>query len=198
MWTRPERTSPPPSYWDEVYLDESKWRNPDAGTRERCAQAMQLLGDVKGKTFLDLGGGPLLGKALFAKGARWVTVVDCSKVGASLAHDIEPRIEYICDDAISVLRREQFDTMGLLAVDATICMGLVCYMPAGSLQLICRLAPGKELILNLPVVEGYLEYTTRVTVYSREDVHHATEDNGWRKVSEHKSQEHVFAKYKKV
>lgn len=197
MWTRPERTSPPPAYWDEVYLDESKWRNPDAGTRERCAQAMQLIGDPKGKTFVDLGGGPLLGKALLDKGAQWFTVVDCSKVGLSLAHSIEPRIEYICDDVISYLQRERFDPHGR-EHDVTICMGLVCYMPAGSLQTICRFAPGKEMILNLPIAEGYLEYETRVTVYSREDVHRATEDHGWRKVQEHKSKEHVFAKYKKV
>lgn len=195
MWTKPERTSPPPAYWDEVYLDESKWRDPDAGTRERCSQAMQLLGDVKGKTFLDLGGGPLLGKAVLDAGARWFTVVDCSKIGLKLAHDIEPRIEYICDDVIAYLWREQIDSRG--RYDVVICMGLATYLPPGSLQTICRLAPGRELILNEAVAEGYLEYTTRVTVYSREDIHHATEDNGWHKIAEHKSQEHIFAKYKR-
>lgn len=197
MWTRPERTSPPPAYWDEVYLDESKWCDPDAGTRERCAQAMQLIGDPKGKTFLDLGGGPLLGKALYDAGARWVTVVDCSKVGLKLAKEIEPRIDYVVADVMTYLYLEKYDPTGT-PFDVTICMGLVCYLPPDSLQRICRYAPGKELLLNLPIAEGYLEYETRVTVYSREDVHRATEDHGWRKVQEHKSKEHVFAKYKKV
>lgn len=196
MWTRPERKSPSPEYWDEVYLDESKWRAPDKGTRQRCAEAIQLLGDVKGKTFLDLGGGPLLSKALLDKGAQWVTVVDCSEVGMKLAKEIEPRIHYSVCDAITYLLMEKYDPAPA-PFDVTICMGLVCYMPPGSLQKICRWAPGTELVLNLPIAEGYLEYGTRVTVYSREDVHNATEDGGWCKVAEHKSKEHVFAKYKR-
>lgn len=191
-WTVPGRKPTPAEYWDSTYKDVGKWSHQKGGEKLRTRQALQLMAGVYGKHVVDLGGGPLLGQALFANGAGKVLVVDHSIAGCELAKCIEPRVDVLVEDVTRFL-----DT-NLERFDFTVAMGILDYVPHGFLQQLFEKAPSDELVINTPVCEAYIhQYDTRVCVSSRKDIADAVEKYGWWLECEFPSPEHVFAKYKR-
>lgn len=183
----PNRKAPTAEYWSDTYTDSGKWGEESAALADRRLEAMTLIGDPVGKTFLDLGGGPLLGKRLFAAGAKRVVVVDFAQRALDIVKALEPRVETVCGDAIEYLHAvvEQFDV--------TIAMGILDYLPPTALKVIFDKAPSKWLLLYTPTVEGVLEYETRVTAYTRTDIAIAAEH--WKLLRSLPTRESVFALY---
>lgn len=151
-----------------------------------------MIGDVSGKSVLDLGGGPLLGKALIEGGASRVLLVDISSIACQIAKHIAPNVDTIVLDAISFLEsnKEQFDI--------TIAMGLLEYLPSSALASLLRYTPSPELVINMDACEGYMLYETRTCVYSHKDVTKALAEYSWEVVKQYNLTEHTFGKYRRI
>jgi hypothetical protein len=129
-------------------------------------------------------------KVLLAAGAN-VTLVDMSSEACKLAKEIAPRVVTMVGDAITYLEGSP------PRYDLYIAMGLLEYLPPTALDVLFRCCYN-ELILYVGVVEGHLEYATRVTVYSRKDIAQMARNYGWVQVAEHIHNEVIFAKYRRI
>ena len=190
MWHKSDRVAPTGPEWDDTYVDTGKWYNPDAGMQRRINTALELVGNVTGKTILDLGGGPLLGRGLFARGASRVVLVDISRAACDIAISLCPAVETRVCDALTYLNVAH-------RFDVTLTLGLLMYCGPNGLDVLFSKAPSDLLVINDSAAEGYLEYKTRVTVYSHEDISNACVRYGWSKVLDLGSREHHFASFRR-
>lgn len=184
------REAPNSAYWDKTYRDEGKWHELWPADKSRLDQAMALIGDVKGKRVLDLGGGPLLGRMM--QETSLYTLVDMSGEALRVAKDIAPWSHTIEADAF------QFLSSNTEGYDITVAMGLLDYCPDDSLDKLMELTPSNELVINASACEGYLLYKTRVTVYSKRDIIEACRKHAWRIDNSHPQAEHTFARFKRI
>lgn len=192
MWTVTGRKPVPSPYWDHTYaIDHGKWESMRDGIDVRLHEACHLITPSNPSTILDLGGGPLIARANIALSR--LTIIDFSQEACALARQFAPSAEVICVDVIAYLRgcHDKYDL--------TVAMGILDYLPAGSLTELFAKAPSRELLINSPVCEGYLhQYETRVVVYSRKDITEAAANNGWWRVRGYDQHEHEFALYRRL
>lgn len=183
-------------YWDKTYREDvtGKWVTPDGGTLERRDQALYLLGDVKGKTVLDLGGGPLLGRELFARGAKQVLLVDISEEAVEIARNLAPPLDWLVMDIMEFLTVYPYQP-----ADVAVAMGLLDYLPPEKGLNAVLQVQAQELLINAAVMEGYLyQYEARVVIYERRDILNSARMFGWEMVDEIKMREHLFAKFRRT
>lgn len=183
-------------YWDKTYREDvsDKWSDPSGGTLDRLNEALYLLGDVKGKTVLDLGGGPLLGRSLFSRGAKEVLLVDVSEEAVSIAKSLAPQIDWLVADVMEFLTAYPYHSC-----DIAVAMGLLHYLPPEKGLNAVLQVQANELLINEPVKEGYLhQYEARVVIYERSDILNSARMFGWEMVEELKRPEHLFAKFRRT
>lgn len=181
-----DRQLPTPETWTHQYSVGGKWRVQPPDVAERRIEAMTLLGDINGQRVLDLGGGPLLHPYLSNAGAD-VTLVDFSTIACELARENDKRVNALCMDVRQYLRLK-------LRYDTVIAMGLVEYLPPDFLGELFSV-DADQLLIYTPIAEGYLQYVTRVTVYSRVDLENVRIKHGWRVVRQLDCREHAFVLY---
>lgn len=194
MWHKPERSSPTAEYWNDTYVDEGKWTSLRGGDLERFNLAMLLIGDPAGKRVLDLGGGPLLCRAM--EKAEAYVLVEKSAEALKIAKKIAPWTQTV--EAALFPNPSIFGIHVNICYDITVAMGLLHYLPPFALDALFYFAPSQALIINEPIAEGYLEqYETRQTIYSLKDFAQLSERHNWRLVKTFTSTEHHFARYER-
>lgn len=190
MWLAPEdRKAADSLHFDQVYRNGSQWGD-DPGIIGRAQEQLWLTGDIVGKSILDLGGGATLAPHVGA--AKDYLLVDFSQEVCRAVSERFGNCRTLASGAMEFLRanEERFDV---------VCsFGMFEYLPPTALAEVFALCPSDVFCLGTPSAEGYLQYDTRVTIYSVDDVRRISESAGWRNVRQHPFPSHVWARYERV
>lgn len=189
------REPPEPHHFDHGYLRElagSTDHDPDR--LNRAATFMELVGDVTGKSVLDLGGGTTLWPNM-VKTSQY-DLVDysqpaCDLVFQRLLAAKGTHFGVHCCDAAVWLRLNRWE------YDVTLCFGLLGYLPPSFAEDLFRLAPSKVLCVSEAKGQGYLQYETRITAYITHDIMELARKNGWHLVKEMVNPDHMYLRFEK-
>lgn len=181
--------------WDDDYTlnpNGIDYGSPTGSVLDRREHTLQLIGDVRGKSVLDLGGGPLLGQRLFELGAARVFLIDISSIACDKAKQLCDQIETRVADALEYLRYGRVEKF-----DVVTAIGVLSYTQPEALDLLFARCTGKIVILSA-ACEGYLQYTNRITIHTHDDMKRVCKQYGWVVDTDASSAEHIFASYRRL
>jgi len=175
-----------PEYWNRRAIDDegstvSMWRNKTLNAyyeREQFAFIDGALGDVRGRTVLDIGCGTgRLSRHLSSRGAR-VTAFDFAEGPITIARSLDPQ------EAIAYRVQSVFDLDDVGAYDCAVALGniTVACKSANDVTMVLQrlhraLKPQGKLVFVEPLHDNFLK---RVLALSLKEFLRLLEDNGFR------------------